>query len=125
MRLHEGRVLAGGCADPGLAPRAAGDCVFRSLQPGLGIYLVFNTESWATGVYQKMTELRVDPWRVAMIDAVTRAYAGEATSCFGTIPASCKAAGTSAFSSSAIPEKAILRNIRWSRAISSWDYATT
>jgi len=35
-----------------------------------------NTESWATGIYQKLTELRVDPWRANMIDAVTRAYSG-------------------------------------------------
>ena len=29
-----------------------------------------------TGIYQKLTELRVDPWRLGMIDAVTRAYGG-------------------------------------------------
>ena len=29
-----------------------------------------------TGIYQKLTELRVDPWRVGMIDGVMRAYGG-------------------------------------------------
>ena len=49
---------------------------FVAFNPIWGFSWYFNTESWATGVYQKMTELRVDPWRVRMIDAVTRAYGG-------------------------------------------------
>jgi hypothetical protein len=47
---------------------------FVAFNPIWGFTWYFNTESWATGVYQKMTELRVDPWRVSMIDAVSRAY---------------------------------------------------
>jgi hypothetical protein len=50
---------------------------FVAFNPIWGFTWYFNTESWATGVYQKMTELRVDPWRVSMIDAVTRAYGGD------------------------------------------------
>jgi hypothetical protein len=50
---------------------------FVAFNPIWGFSWYFNTESWATGVYQKMTELRVDPWRVHMIDAVTRAYGGD------------------------------------------------
>ena len=33
-------------------------------------------KAWATGNYQKLTELRVDTWRADMIDAVTHAYGG-------------------------------------------------
>lgn len=50
--------------------------IFVAFNPIWGFTWYFNTESWATGVYQKMTELRVDSWRVSMIDAVTRAYDG-------------------------------------------------
>ena len=50
---------------------------FVAFNPIWGFSWYFNTESWATGVYQKMTELRVDPWRVSMIDAVRRAYGSD------------------------------------------------
>jgi len=49
---------------------------FVAFNPIWGFSWYFNTESWATGIYQKLTELRVDPWRANMIDAVTRAYSG-------------------------------------------------
>jgi uncharacterized membrane protein HdeD (DUF308 family) len=49
---------------------------FVAFNPIWGFSWYFNTESWASGVYQKLTELRVDPWRVSMIDAVTRVYGG-------------------------------------------------
>ena len=90
---------------------------FVAFNPIWGFSWYFNTESWATGIYQKLTELRVDPWRVDMIDAVTRAYGGAVTSSFASIPTASKEPGISASSSSAIPAKATLRNIRWSRAI--------
>jgi hypothetical protein len=38
---------------------------FVAFNPVWGFSWYFNTESWATGIYQKMTELRVDPWRLA------------------------------------------------------------
>ena len=49
---------------------------FVAFNPIWGFSWYFNTESWATGIYQKLTELRVDPWRANMIDAVARAYGG-------------------------------------------------
>jgi Calcineurin-like phosphoesterase len=49
---------------------------FVAFNPIWGFSWYFNTESWSTGVYQKLTELRVDPWRVGMIDAVVRTYGG-------------------------------------------------
>jgi uncharacterized membrane protein HdeD (DUF308 family) len=49
---------------------------FVAFNPIWGFSWYFNTESWASGVYQKLTEFRVDPWRIGMIDAVTRIYGG-------------------------------------------------
>ena len=49
---------------------------FVAFNPIWGFSWYFNTESWATGIYQKLTELRVDNWRANMFDAVTRAYGG-------------------------------------------------
>jgi len=49
---------------------------FVAFNPIWGFSWYFNTESWATGIYQKLTELRIDNWRANMFDAVTRAYGG-------------------------------------------------
>ena len=49
---------------------------FVAFNPIWGFSWYFNTESWASGAYQKLTELRVDPWRISMINAVSRAYGG-------------------------------------------------
>jgi len=49
---------------------------FVAFNPIWGFSWYFNTESWATGIYQKLTELRVDNWRANMFDAVARAYGG-------------------------------------------------
>jgi hypothetical protein len=59
---------------------------FVAFNPIWGFSWYFNTESWATGVYQKMTELRVDPWRVSMIEAVKRAYGGDSDELFRIRP---------------------------------------
>src|SRR5262249_1091196 len=59
---------------------------FVAFNPIWGFTWYFNTESWATGVYQKMTQLRVDPWRVKMIDAVTRVYGGDGGGLFRVGP---------------------------------------
>ena len=59
---------------------------FVAFNPIWGFTWYFNTESWATGVYQKMTELRVDPWRGKMIDAVTRVYASDGDDLFRVDP---------------------------------------
>jgi uncharacterized membrane protein HdeD (DUF308 family) len=61
--------------------------VFVAINPIWGFSWYFNTESWASGVYQKMTELRVDPWRVAMVDAVLRAVDGDLARSFQVHPA--------------------------------------
>jgi hypothetical protein len=59
---------------------------FVAFNPIWGFSWYFNTESWATGVYQKITELRVDPWRIGMIEAVRRAYGGESDELFRIRP---------------------------------------
>jgi hypothetical protein len=94
---------------------------FVAFNPIWGFSWYFNTESWATGIYQKLTELRVDPWRANMIDAVARTYGG-GDELFRIEPLPGMA--TSAFSSSAIPVKATPHNIRWPLAIWSSDTAT-
>src|SRR5882672_10693978 len=59
---------------------------FVAFNPIWGFSWYFNTESWATGIYQKLTELRVDPWRANMIDAVARAYGGDGDELFRIDP---------------------------------------
>src|SRR5258707_11422196 len=49
---------------------------FVAFNPVWGFTWYFNTESWATGIYQKLTELRGDPWRGNIIDAGARSYGG-------------------------------------------------
>ena len=48
--------------------------LFAAINPIWGFTWYFNTESWASAFYQKVTELRVDRWRVAMVDAVSSIY---------------------------------------------------
>ena len=59
---------------------------FVAFNPIWGFTWYFNTESWATGVYQKMTELRIDPWRAKMTDAVARVYGGDGDDLFRIDP---------------------------------------
>jgi uncharacterized membrane protein HdeD (DUF308 family) len=59
---------------------------FVAFNPTWGFTWYFNTESWATGIYQKMTELRVDPWRISMVDAVARAYGSGGDELFRIMP---------------------------------------
>jgi hypothetical protein len=61
--------------------------IFVAINPIWGFSWYFNTESWASGVYQKMTELRVDPWRIAMVDAVLKAVGGDLDKSFQVHPA--------------------------------------
>jgi hypothetical protein len=60
---------------------------FVAINPIWGFTWYFNTESWASGIYQKLTELQVDRWRSAMVDAVARAYGGNADELFRIYPA--------------------------------------
>jgi hypothetical protein len=70
---------------------------FVAFNPIWGFSWYFNTESWATGVYQKITELRVDPWRIGMIEAVRRAYGGESDELFRIRPDGVDAGGDFSF----------------------------
>ena len=89
---------------------------FVAFNPIWGFSWYFNTESWASGVYQKLTELRVDPWRTGMIDAVTRIYGG-GDELFLVKPDGVGGRRDFSFWLSAIPEKVTHRNIRSYRAI--------
>jgi uncharacterized membrane protein HdeD (DUF308 family)/3',5'-cyclic AMP phosphodiesterase CpdA len=44
--------------------------VVIAVNPIWGFSWYFNSENWATGVWQKITEARTDVWRAAMIDGV-------------------------------------------------------
>src|SRR5262249_58208564 len=70
---------------------------FVAFNPIWGFTWYFNTESWAIGVYQKMTQLRVDPWRVKMIDAVTRVYGGDGDDLFRVDPRGLRGGGDFSF----------------------------
>ena len=51
-----------------------------------GFTWYFNTESWASAFYQKVTELRVDTWRAAMVDRIRSAYRGKDDDLFRVTP---------------------------------------
>ena len=70
---------------------------FVAFNPAWGFTWYFNTESWATGVYQKLTETRVDDWRVNMIDAVARTYGGDSDDLFGLHPSGVEGSGDFSF----------------------------
>ena len=74
MHLREGRLSLAAALILLLRLGLPVTAFFVAFNPIWGFTWYFNTESWATGIYQKMTELRVDPWRMSMIDAVKRAY---------------------------------------------------
>ena len=52
-----------------------------------GFTWYFNTESWASGFYQKMAELRVDNWRASMIKEIRSAYGDKGNGLFEVKPA--------------------------------------
>jgi uncharacterized membrane protein HdeD (DUF308 family) len=61
--------------------------LFAAINPIWGANWYFNTESWASGFYQKITELRVDTWRASMVDAIIAAYGNSSDSLFRVTPA--------------------------------------
>jgi len=61
--------------------------LFAAINPIWGANWYFNTESWASGFYQKITELRVDAWRAGMVDAIVAAYGGDREHAFQVTPA--------------------------------------
>jgi hypothetical protein len=86
MRLREARVSLSVALILLLRLGLPVTAFFVAFNPMWGFNWYFNTESWATGVYQKMTELRVDSWRVSMIDAETRAYRSDGDELFRIRP---------------------------------------
>ena len=70
---------------------------FVAINPIWGFTWYFNTESWASGIYQKMTQLRVDRWRVAMIDAVAKTYGGNIDDLIRVRPAGVEESGDFSF----------------------------
>jgi uncharacterized membrane protein HdeD (DUF308 family) len=70
---------------------------FVAFNPIWGFTWYFNTESWATGVYQKMTQLRVDPWRIKMIEAVERVYDSDGDHVFQINPGGLEGGGDFSF----------------------------
>ena len=65
MRLGDGRISLPAALILLLRLGLPMTAFFVAFNPIWGFSWYFNTESWATGIYQKMTELRVDPWRIA------------------------------------------------------------
>jgi hypothetical protein len=86
MRLSEGRASLAAALILLLRLGLPVTAFFVAFNPIWGFSWYFNTESWATGIYQKMTELRVDPWRIAMIDAVARLHGGASDDLFQINP---------------------------------------
>jgi uncharacterized membrane protein HdeD (DUF308 family) len=70
---------------------------FVAINPIWGFTWYFNTENWASGIYQKITQLRVDRWRMAMVDAVARAYGDAGDDLFRIHPAGVEGAGDFSF----------------------------
>jgi hypothetical protein len=86
MRLSEGRASLAAALILLLRLGLPVTAFFVAFNPIWGFSWYFNTESWATGIYQKMTELRVDPWRIAMTDAVARLHGGASDDLFQINP---------------------------------------
>ena len=112
MRLREGRVYARNDLLLLLRLGLPLTAFVVAFNPIWGFTWYLNTESWVTGIYQKLTEFRVDPWRLGMIDAVTRAYGGGGDELFQIDPDGVQGLGISASSSSAIPGRGTPRNMR-------------
>ncbi len=53
--------------------------ILVAINPIWGFSWFFNTENWVSGFWQKITEARVDPWRVKMIDSAV-AFRGAGSS---------------------------------------------
>src|SRR5262249_1983549 len=68
MRLHEGRTSLAAALILVLRLGLPVTAFCVAFNPIWGFTWYFNTASWATGVYQRMTPLRGDPWRVKLID---------------------------------------------------------
>jgi uncharacterized membrane protein HdeD (DUF308 family)/predicted phosphodiesterase len=61
--------------------------LFAAMNTIWGFTWYFNTESWASAFYQKVTELRVDKWRAAMVDGVASVSRATGNELFRVKPA--------------------------------------
>ena len=59
---------------------------FAAFNPIWGANWYFDTESWASAFYQKVSELRVDTWRADMVDAIVAAYGDKSDTLFRITP---------------------------------------
>jgi uncharacterized membrane protein HdeD (DUF308 family) len=76
LRLRESRVSLASALVLLLRLGLPVTAFFVAFNPVWGFSWYFNTESWATGIYQKLTQLRIDSWRAGMVDAISRSYGG-------------------------------------------------
>src|SRR5215468_8367572 len=51
--------------------------ILIAVNPIWGFSWFFNSESWATGVWNRWAEARTDTWRSNMIEAVREQYSGQ------------------------------------------------
>ncbi len=70
VRLHQARTSLGGAVWRTLQDGLPLTAILIALNPIWGFSWYFNSENWVTGVWQKITESRVDVWRERMVDAV-------------------------------------------------------
>ncbi|MEJ2653427.1 MAG: metallophosphoesterase [Gammaproteobacteria bacterium] len=60
--------------------------LFAAVNPIWGFNWYLNTESWASAIYEKVAELRVDTWRARMVDAIFSTYGGDRDLLFQVTP---------------------------------------
>jgi len=86
IRLREGRNSISAALTLLLRLGLPVTAFFVAFNPAWGFSWYFNTESWATGIYQKLTELRVDSWRLKMVEGVKRVYSSDGDDLFRINP---------------------------------------
>jgi len=72
--------------------------VLIAVHPIWGFSWYFNSENWATAVWQKIAESRVDEWRQAMIDAAVRARGASSVTAPGVFDVAVDGIGSGDFS---------------------------
>jgi hypothetical protein len=72
--------------------------VLIAVHPIWGFSWYFNSENWATAVWQKIAESRVDEWREAMIDAAVRARGASSITAPGVFDVTVDGIGSGDFS---------------------------
>lgn len=72
--------------------------VLIAVHPVWGFSWYFSSENWATAAWQKIAESRVDDWREAMIDAVTRSRSATSVTAPGVFDVTVDGIGSGDFS---------------------------